>query len=178
MNISEFAKIAGVSKSAVSRYFNNGYLAEDKRQLIEKAIEKTGYSPSISAQNIRTKVTKLVGVIIPKLSSESCARVTEGISQVLSEEGYELLLVNTANDYRKEVEYLGQYRIISTHSSIQTKTPSKNAEWVEKCSIFHRKGALNQTVRFFLSARYRFANANIIFNLAVCFRKPRYRVFR
>lgn len=73
-NISEFAKIAGVSKSAVSRYFNNGYLAEDKRQIIEKAIEKTGYSPSISAQNIRTKVTKLVGVIIPKLSSESCAR--------------------------------------------------------------------------------------------------------
>ena len=40
MNITEFAKIAGVSKSAVSRYFNNGYLAEDKRQLIEKAIEK------------------------------------------------------------------------------------------------------------------------------------------
>lgn len=110
MNISEFAKIAGVSKSAVSRYFNNGYLAEDKRQLIEKAIEKTGYSPSISAQNIRTKVTKLVGVIIPKLSSESCARVTEGISQVLSEEGYELLLVNTANDYRKEVEYLDLFR--------------------------------------------------------------------
>lgn len=37
MNISEFAKIAGVSKSAVSRYFNNGYLAEEKRQLIEAA---------------------------------------------------------------------------------------------------------------------------------------------
>ncbi len=110
MNITEFAKIAGVSKSAVSRYFNNGYLAEDKRQLIEKAIEKTGYSPSVSAQNIRTKVTKLVGVIMPKLSSESCARVTEGISQVLSEDGYEMLLVNTANDYQKEVEYLDLFR--------------------------------------------------------------------
>lgn len=106
MNISEFAKVAGVSKSAVSRYFNNGYLSEEKREQIEKAIEKTGYSPSVSAQNIRTRVTKLVGVILPKLSSESCARVTEGISQVLSEEGYELLLVNTANDYQKEVKYL------------------------------------------------------------------------
>lgn len=110
MNISEFAQIAGVSKSAVSRYFNNGYLSEDKRQLIEKAIEKTGYSPSVSAQNIRTKVTKLVGVIIPKLSSESCARVTEGISRVLSEEGYELLLVNTANDYQNEIKYLDLFR--------------------------------------------------------------------
>ncbi len=110
MNISEFAKIAGVSKSAVSRFFNNGYLADNKRQLIEAAVEKTGYSPSVSAQSIRTKVTKLVGVIIPKLSSESCARITEGISLVLGEEGYELLLVNTANDYHKEVEYLDLLR--------------------------------------------------------------------
>ncbi len=110
MNISEFAEYAGVSKSAVSRYFNNGYLGDDKREKIEKAIEETGYSPSFSAQNIKTRVTKLVGVIIPKLSSESCARITEGISQVLYEHGYQILLVNTANDYNKEIEYLDLFR--------------------------------------------------------------------
>lgn len=110
MNISEFARIAGVSKSAVSRYFNNGYLSEDKRMQIEKAIEETGYSPSFSAQTIKTRVTKLVGVIIPKLSSESCARITEGISEVFYENGYKILLANTANDYNKEVEYLDLFR--------------------------------------------------------------------
>lgn len=110
MNISEFAEYAGVSKSAVSRYFNNGYLGDDKRKKIEKAIEETGYSPSFSAQAIKTRVTKLVGVIIPKLSSESCARITEGISEVLYEHGYQILLVNTANDYNKEVEYLDLFR--------------------------------------------------------------------
>ncbi len=110
MNISEFAEYAGVSKSAVSRYFNNGYLSGDKREKIEKAIEETGYSPSFSAQAIKTRVTKLVGVILPKLSSESCARITEGISQVLYEHGYQILLVNTANDYSKEVEYLELFR--------------------------------------------------------------------
>ena len=110
MNISEFAEYAGVSKSAVSRYFNNGYLSDDKREKIEKAIEETGYSPSISAQAIKTRVTKLVGVIIPKLSSESCARITEGISQVLYEHGYQILLVNTANDCNKEIEYLDLFR--------------------------------------------------------------------
>ena len=110
MNISEFAKIAGVSKSAVSRYFNDGYLSEEKRIVIEKAIEKTGYRPSVAAQNVKTRVTKLVGIILPKLSSDSCARITEGISSVLDEEGYNLLLVNTANDYEKEVEYLDLFR--------------------------------------------------------------------
>lgn len=110
MNIMEFANIAGVSRSAVSRYFNDGYLSEEKRQLIEEAIEKTGYSPNVSARNASRRITKLVGVILPKLSSESCARVTEGISQVLDEEGYKLLLVNTANDWKREAEALELFR--------------------------------------------------------------------
>ena len=54
MNITEFAKAAGVSKSAVSRYFNDGYVSEEKRRLIEAAIEATGYAPSVQAQNVRT----------------------------------------------------------------------------------------------------------------------------
>lgn len=110
MNITEFARTAGVSKSAVSRYFNDGYLSDEKRDRIERALEKTGYCPSASAQSVRTRVTKLVGVILPKLSSESCSRVAEGISQVLDEHGYQLLLVNTANNPAKEVEYLDMFR--------------------------------------------------------------------
>ena len=110
MNISEFAKEAGVSVSAVSRFFNDGYLSEDKRAAIEAALERTGYMPSYSARTIRTKVTKLVGVILPKLSSESISRVTEGISEVLSEDGFELLLVNTANDYKREITSLELFR--------------------------------------------------------------------
>ena len=110
MNISEFAVYAGVSKSAVSRYFNDGYLSDDKRELIEKAIAETGYSPGISARTSKNRVTKLVGVIIPKLSSESISRVVEGISEALSAEGYELLLVNTFNDCRKEISSLELFR--------------------------------------------------------------------
>lgn len=110
MNITEFAQIAGVSKSAVSRYFNDGYLSDSKRKQIEDAVEKTGYSPSIKAHNVCKRITRLVGVIIPKLSSESCAREVEGISRVLNEEGYQLLLVNSSNNYQKEVEYLELFR--------------------------------------------------------------------
>ncbi len=110
MNISEFAAFAGVSKSAVSRYFNDGYLSQEKRDIIEAALVETGYKPSFSAQAIKTRVTKLVGVILPKLSSESCARITEGISQVMNQNGYQILLVNTANDYHKEIEYLELFR--------------------------------------------------------------------
>lgn len=106
MNISEFAKYAGVSKAAVSRYFNKGYLSEEKKEIIKKAAEETGYAPSFAAHTVKKRVTKLVGVILPKLSSESCSRVTEGISEILYEQEYQILLVNTANDFQKEIEYL------------------------------------------------------------------------
>ena len=126
MNITEFAQYAGVSKAAVSRYFNGGYLSADKRARIEAAVEATGYHPSIQAQMLRTRRTRQVGVILnlsqkpmrgarrtrqvgvilPKLSSDSCPRIVEGIGSVLEESGYQLLLINTANDPQKELRAL------------------------------------------------------------------------
>ena len=106
MNITEFAAYAGVSKAAVSRYFNSGYLSVEKRERIAAAVEATGYHPSIQAQMLRTRRARQVLVILPKLSSESCARMVEGISDVLDQNGYHLLLVNTANDSAKEIAAL------------------------------------------------------------------------
>ena len=55
MNIAEIAKMAGVSKAAVSRYLNNGYISEEKREAIRKVVEETGYRPSVQAQTLRTR---------------------------------------------------------------------------------------------------------------------------
>ena len=106
MNIAEIAKMAGVSSAAVSRYFNQGYVSEEKREAIRKVVEETGYRPSVQAQMLRTKKTKMIGVIVPKLASESISRVVEGILSVLNKSGYQMLLAVTQNDPHKEVEYL------------------------------------------------------------------------
>ena len=106
MTITEIAKMAEVSVSAVSRYLNDGYVSEEKVQRIKAVIEKTGYRPSKQAQSMRTKKSKVIGVILPKISSESIARVAAGISEVLSESGYQMLLANTENNPKKEMEYL------------------------------------------------------------------------
>ncbi len=106
MTITEIAEMAGVSVSAVSRYLNDGYISEEKRRKIKAVIDKTGYKPSKQAQILRTKKSKVVGVILPKISSESIARVADGISYVLSEKGYQMLLASTENNPKKEIEYL------------------------------------------------------------------------
>ena len=50
MTIAEIARRAGVSKAAVSRYLNNGYVSSEKREAIRRVIEETGYVPSQQAQ--------------------------------------------------------------------------------------------------------------------------------
>lgn len=39
MTINEIAKLAGVSRATVSRYLNQGYVSEEKKEAIRKVIE-------------------------------------------------------------------------------------------------------------------------------------------
>ena len=103
MTIKEIAVLAGVSSAAVSRYMNGGYVSR-KEEKIRQAIEETGYRPSVQARTLRTKRACLVGVIVPKINSESISRVTAGISQVLSENGYQMVLSITDNNPQRELE--------------------------------------------------------------------------
>lgn len=110
MTIAEIASRAGVSKAAVSRYLNNGYVSSEKREAIRRVIEETGYVPSQQAQTLRTGKSRMVGVIVPRIDSESISRVVAGISKVLEAQGYRLLLANTDNNIQKELEYLEVFR--------------------------------------------------------------------
>lgn len=110
MNIHDIAKLAGVSSTTVSRYLNNGYVSQSKREQIQKVIEKTGYAPLIGAQTMRTKQKKLIGVIIPKISSESVSRTVDGISETISAHGYQILLGNTDNNPEKELQFLSIFQ--------------------------------------------------------------------
>lgn len=106
MNISEIAKLAGVSPSAVSRYLNSGYLSQEKREAIRAVIERTGYRPLVQARSLRTRRTKTVGVILPKIDSFSIGNVVAGIDSVLEPGGFQILLADTRNRPEKELAYL------------------------------------------------------------------------
>lgn len=109
MNISDIAKLAGVSPSAVSRYLNQGYLSEAKREAIRKVIEETGYRPLAQAQALRTRKTKTIGVVLPRIESSSVGSVMSGIDAVLEEKGFHILLADTHNDPARELEYLDSF---------------------------------------------------------------------
>lgn len=106
MTISDIAKMAGVSSAAVSRYLNGGSLSEEKRAVIHKVIEKTGYRPDTAAQTLRTGRVNQIGVIVPKINSESVSQVTAGIASELDDSKYLMLLGATNSREERETNYL------------------------------------------------------------------------
>lgn len=110
MTVTEIAKLAGVSKACVSRYFNHGYVSEEKKEKIRRVVEETGYVPNKKSQSEAQTKKATIGVMIPKINSESISRMVAGISQVLNREGYRMLLADTENSVEKELQYLQSYQ--------------------------------------------------------------------
>ncbi|SDN86678.1 transcriptional regulator, LacI family [Psychrobacillus sp. OK028] len=107
VTIKEIAERAKVSRTTVSRVINNsGYVSEDAKKRVLKVIEDTGYVPNQYAKSLRTKSTKVIGVILPKISTETSSRLVKGLDEILAKEGYQILLTITNLDPNKEIEYL------------------------------------------------------------------------
>ncbi|MBQ9902737.1 MAG: LacI family DNA-binding transcriptional regulator [Clostridia bacterium] len=106
MKISEIAALAGVSPAAVSRYLNGGSISEEKKQKIRQVIEETGYVPNVAARSLRQQRSNSIGVIVPKINSDSVSNLMEGVSSVLSRSGYLTIFGNAGNDKKQELDYL------------------------------------------------------------------------
>ena len=106
MKISEIAQLAGVSSAAVSRYFNGGSISEEKKQSIKRVIEETGYMPNPAARSLRQQRSDNIGIIVPKVNSDSVSNLVEGVSSVLNKTGFMAVFGNAENDENREIEYL------------------------------------------------------------------------
>ncbi len=110
MNINEIAKLAGVSNATVSRYLNGGSISRKTREKIRQIIEETGYKPSVSARMMRTGQSNYIGVIVPKINSESVSRMMAGLTEVFDDNGYEVLLGNAGQSMEKELRFLDLFK--------------------------------------------------------------------
>lgn len=106
VTINEIAKLANVSKSTISRYFNGGSVSPETRKRIQVVVQKTNYQPNAFAQSLKASVSPLVATIIPRLDGHSLNISLEAIDDVLYKNKNTLCLVNTTQDLDKEVESL------------------------------------------------------------------------
>lgn len=102
--ISDIAKIAGVAKSTVSRYLNGGSVGDATKKKIERVISETGYVPNTFAQSLKAKKTNIIGTIVPRLDSYAASNTLIGIDEELRKQNYQMLIANTNQDLKREIE--------------------------------------------------------------------------
>ncbi|MFW5801022.1 MAG: LacI family DNA-binding transcriptional regulator [Spirochaeta sp.] len=102
----ELAQLAGVSSSTISRVINNSaYVSPEIRQRVEKIIEETGFRPNSLAKDLLRNKTDTIGVLLPRIDLPTFASVFEGITDVLNQNGYNILLANTRDKQEDELKY-------------------------------------------------------------------------
>ncbi|MBR6223421.1 MAG: LacI family DNA-binding transcriptional regulator [Lachnospiraceae bacterium] len=137
MTIKDIAKEAGVSSAAVSRYFNGGSLGEEKQKRIKAVVEKYHYVPNQAAQSMRTGKSGQIGVIVPKIHSDSLSQIMHGIADGLSENDYNMILGLTEGAVEKEVQYINMMTLSKLEGIIlmgTTMTPHLR-NTIERCPI-------------------------------------------
>lgn len=106
--ISDVAKHAQVGKTSVSRYLNGEQdkLSQALQDKISQAITALNYRPNNSARMLRAGQSKLIGLMLADVTNPYSIEVLQGIEQECRQQGYMLMVCNTANQQQLQDQYL------------------------------------------------------------------------
>lgn len=108
--IRDVAKLASVSVGTVSNVLNGvGSVSQQKVDRVMNAITALGYRRNQMASQLRSNISKSIGLVIPDITNPFYPAVARGVEDVASREGYNVFLCNkdrTAEKERAAVEAL------------------------------------------------------------------------
>ncbi|KQH85863.1 LacI family DNA-binding transcriptional regulator [Vibrio sp. Vb2880] len=106
-SLHDVARLAGVSKSTVSRVINDEYGVKESTKIkVLKAVSECGYVVNQVAKDLKSQKTNLIGVIVPRVSSHATAQGVDGLTSIFEQAGKHVLLANTHQVHAKELEYI------------------------------------------------------------------------
>ena len=106
-SIKDVANKAGVGVGTVSRYLNEtGYVSDEAREKITKAISELNYTPNELARNLFKKRTGIVAILIPDLSHPFFCEFTKYCEIELYKHHYKTMVCNTIQESDREKDYI------------------------------------------------------------------------
>lgn len=101
--IRDVALHAGVSTATVSHVLNGTrFVKSDTRERVLQSIQELNYNPNITARVLKTGKKMLIGFVVPNIRDEFFSTIIEECEQVLSEQDFRLLIMNTHEDPQRE----------------------------------------------------------------------------
>ena len=106
--IIEVARLAGASKTSVSRYFGEerDRLSPALQARIAHAAGALGYQPNQMARGLKGGRSKLIGMLVADIRNPFSVAITHGVEQACRQYGYSLVVCNTDNDPAQERQHL------------------------------------------------------------------------
>ena len=103
IRLKDVAERAGVSVMTVSKVLRDAPdISAPTKARIRRLAEEMGYVPDSLAQGLRTRTTKLLGVVVSAVTNPSIAPMLMAIEERAHELGYDLILAHSLNDPDRE----------------------------------------------------------------------------
>lgn len=101
----DVAKLARVSQPTVSYVINGtANISPEVSARVHAAIKKLKYQPNVYAQNLKSKTTKTIGLLLPDISNTYYATIAAGVEKQLRKEGYVIFLA--CSNHKPDIEEL------------------------------------------------------------------------
>ena len=98
VRLKDIAQQARVSVMTVSKALRDQPdISAANKSRVKLLAQQMGYVPDSTAQGLRTKTTKLFGLVIPSITNPIYARIVFAIEERAHELGYDILLAHTHN---------------------------------------------------------------------------------
>ncbi|UOY92073.1 LacI family transcriptional regulator [Ectobacillus sp. JY-23] len=105
--IEDVAKLAGLSRTTVSRVINNHpYVSDDKKKRVAVAMHTLGFVPNSAARRLRKQRAETIAVLVPRVTNPFFSKLIESLEMAASEYKYKLIICQTRYLPEKELEYL------------------------------------------------------------------------
>lgn len=103
IRLKDIAAQAGVSVMTVSKVLRDAPdISAATKSRVRQIAKQLGYVPDSNAQSLRTRTTKLLGVIVSSISNPVVSRILLAIEERAHELGYEIILAQTLNREERE----------------------------------------------------------------------------
>jgi len=94
--LTDVAEAAGVSVATASRALSGrGSVATETRDRVRRAAASLDFHPSAAGQTLRMRATRMIGFIVPDISSGFYANALKGAQHRLQAAGYQITLMDT-----------------------------------------------------------------------------------
>ena len=101
--IKDIASVLNISPAAVSKALHNdSRISAKTKEAVKKVAKDLNYQPNHLASALRKGKSNLVGVIVPKTNSNFFSSVLQNIEEVLNKEGYNIIITQSNESYKKE----------------------------------------------------------------------------